>query len=244
MARPGRARLAALLLALSAGAALAGDRAVADFIGYSEDGRYFAFEEFGVQDGSGFAYSSIYIIDLPADEWVAGSPYEAMANDADWDRSLHEVRADVMTEAAAELEALQITEPAEILVMLGDGVPGEDGKAMAFANPSWGPPGSTGDGELRLSLETFPADSPQDCVGYIGEKGLGYALTYEANGQTVELHRDSGMLPNSRGCPVDYRLYAVLARFQGGSDRVAIISVYPFGFEGPDRRFLAVPLGD
>jgi hypothetical protein len=27
------------------------------------------------------------------------------------------------------------------------------------------------------------------------------------------------------------------------ADAVAIISVYPGGFEGPDRRFLAVPLG-
>ena len=47
-----------------AGPALAGDRAVIDFIGYSADSRYFAFEEFGIQDGSGFPYSSIYIIDL------------------------------------------------------------------------------------------------------------------------------------------------------------------------------------
>jgi hypothetical protein len=33
--------------------------------------------------------------------------------------------------------------------------------------------------------------------------------------------------------------------FQGTtlSNAVAIISVYPGGFEGPDRRFLAVPLG-
>jgi predicted secreted protein len=244
MARPGLARLAAMLFALCAGPALAGDRAVAGFIGYSGDGRYFAFEEFGVQDGSGFAYSRIYIVDLPADEWVAGSPYEATADDANWDRPLHEVRAEAMAKAAPKLEALQIVEPAEVLVMLGDGVRGEDGKAMAFANPSWGPPGSTEDAEFRLSLETFPADSPQDCLAYIGEKGLGYALTYEANGTTVELHRDNGMLPNSRGCPVDYRLYAVLERFQSGGDRVAIISVYPFGFEGPDRRFLAVPLGD
>jgi hypothetical protein len=25
---------------------------------------------------------------------------------------------------------------------------------------------------------------------------------------------------------------------------VAIVAVYPGGFEGPDRRFIAVPLGD
>ena len=35
--------------------ALAGDRALIDVIGYSQDTDYFAFEEFGIQDGSGFA---------------------------------------------------------------------------------------------------------------------------------------------------------------------------------------------
>ena len=52
---------------------LAGDRAQLDLIGYSADGSYFAFEEFGVQDGSGFAYSSIYVVDLVDDSWVVGT---------------------------------------------------------------------------------------------------------------------------------------------------------------------------
>jgi predicted secreted protein len=230
--------------ALSAAPAFAGDRAVADFIGYSEDGRYFAFEEYGVQDGSGFAYSNIYIVDLPADEWVDGSPFEAMADDTNPERTLYDVRIEARVAAGPQLIALQINQPAEILVLLGDGVPGADGKAMSFSIPNWGPPGSTEPDEFNLTLETFPAESPQDCISYMGEKGLGYALTYEAHGQTTELHRDGETLPNSRGCPMDYRLYAVLTRFESGEDRVAIISVYPFGFEGPDRRFIAVPLGD
>jgi predicted secreted protein len=50
------------------------------------------------------------------------------------------------------------------------------------------------------------------------------------------------MLPKSRGCPVDYRLYAVVAPFQQLAPRIAFVSLYRYGFEGPDRRFLAVPL--
>jgi predicted secreted protein len=52
------ARLAAKvfgLIALAATPALAGDRALIDYIGFSPDARYFAFEEFGIQDGSGCA---------------------------------------------------------------------------------------------------------------------------------------------------------------------------------------------
>jgi fructose-bisphosphate aldolase class II len=41
-----------------------GDRALIDLIGYSHDLRYLAFEEYGVSDGIGVAYSNIYIVDL------------------------------------------------------------------------------------------------------------------------------------------------------------------------------------
>src|SRR3569833_2885359 len=72
------ARLAvslAVAIALSASPALAGDRANLNILGYSEDGRYFAFEEYGVHDGAGGNYSSIYVIDLPADKWTYGLPF-------------------------------------------------------------------------------------------------------------------------------------------------------------------------
>lgn len=58
----------------------------------------------------------------------------------------------------------------------------------------------------------------------------------------MTIHRDE-VLPKSRGCVLDYRLYAVvipgLDAPQGTG--VAVVSTYPGGFEGPDRRFLAVP---
>ena len=77
---------ATALLAVSlavATPALAGDRALIDFIGFSADARYLAFEEFGVQDGSGFPYSNIYILDLPADKWAGGSPFLVSFKDED-----------------------------------------------------------------------------------------------------------------------------------------------------------------
>ena len=56
------------------------------------------------------------------------------------------------------------------------------------------------------------------------------------------------VLPGSRGCTLDYRLYAVIEPFRDyyADDftprRVAIVASYPFGFEGVDRRFLVVPI--
>ena len=75
-----RARLRRILLAglcLVAGPAAANDQALIDFLGYSGDFRYFAYEEYGVQDGSGSAYSSIHVLDLWADAELAGAPFDA-----------------------------------------------------------------------------------------------------------------------------------------------------------------------
>ena len=64
---------AAALLA-SCGCALAADGAEFNAIGYSPDSRYFAFEQYGVQDGSGFPYWQVFVVDLKTNEWVKGAP--------------------------------------------------------------------------------------------------------------------------------------------------------------------------
>ena len=71
--------IAQLVLSVSlAAAADASDRAI---IGFSLDGGHFAFEEYGVQDGSGFPYADVYIINLETDEWVKGSPIRVVVRD-------------------------------------------------------------------------------------------------------------------------------------------------------------------
>lgn len=225
--------------ALLAAPALAGDRALIDFIGYSDDGRYFAFEEYGIQDGSGFPYSNIYVVDLPADKWVPGTPIRVRLEDEEAGRA--EARAAARDQADPKLDQLKISEPAHLIALNGDGEPG-DGLTLAFGAVGYMP------GELQtehtLSLEIFDASSPEDCVAYLGEEPKGYALLLKGEGENRELHRDAGMLPRSRGCPTTYRIYGVVARPDTGAldDGVAIVAVYPFGFEGPDRRFIAVPL--
>lgn len=240
------ARLAASLLWLMMLAlpALAGDRALIDFIGYSDDGKYFAFEEYGVQDGSGFAYSSVYVVDLVADKWMYGSPFHAQADDAHGDRPLAEVRAEAMGKARDKLDEAKIERPVQILTLLGDAVPDMDGKTMTWRHPMCCGPGQTEDADFALRLETFAAKSADDCQdSYAEGMGVvGYALTLEADGKSQGLHRDGEVLPASRGCTLDYRMYAVVAPFEDAFHRVAIVSSYPFGFEGPDRRFLAVPI--
>lgn len=239
------ARLAAeiavgLLLVVSP--TLAGDRAVFNVLGYSPDGKYFAFEQFGIQDGSGFAYSEIQVIDLVADKWTYGSPFLARAGETNPDEPLADVRAETHKKAEDKLRQYKIGEPAETLALIGDGVSGADGRTLSFSAPACCGPGQSQDDGQMMSLATFPVDADSDCISLLGHKPLGYALTLGKGSRTVELHRDNGTLPRSRGCATDYRIYGVIQPFQIKGPRLAIVSVYPLGFEGPDRRFLIVPI--
>jgi predicted secreted protein len=235
---------ASIGLALLAAPALAGDRALFDPIGYSADGRYFAFEEFGIQDGSGFSYSNIYVIDIPADAWPSGTPVRLrLEEDA---APLIAAREQNREAAAPVLSGLEIAVPAQIVALIGDGEFDPEAASLSFGLPGYGP------GEVRedlsLGLEIF--DMPgarigtEPCETYLDAPAKGYALTLAGDGEFRELHRDTGRLPASRGCATGYRLYGVVLPMnaQDIESGLAIISVYPHGFEGPDRRFIAVPL--
>lgn len=235
-------RGASLLLALVLGAtpALAGDRALIDFIGYSPQGEYFAFEEFGIQDGSGFPYSTIYVLDLAADTWVKGTPVSVrLEEDA---ATLGDARAQSAQEAEALLARLSISEPAELLVANGDGPVEPNFRRLRFGAPGYGQGEPLSDQVLRL--DTFESTSPLPCADWFSRPPQGMALSMEEDVGERLIHRDK-RVPASRGCPVEYRLYGVVQpgwRPDIGS-AVAIISVYSSGFEGADRRFVAVPIG-
>jgi predicted secreted protein len=214
--------------------------ALIDFIGFSRDLRYFAFEEYGVEDGSGSSYSSIYVIDLAQDRWVAGTPFRDKAFEDS--EALAATREKVRQAARATLAELGIDLPAQVAALFGDGLIHEPASRLRFGFPAHHAPGAT-EGEYTLELETFDLPPTQECTEQIESPPRGFALSLTAGASSREIHRDAE-LPKSRGCPTAYRLYAVLLPYCCGDvpTGVAIVSSYPRGFEGPDRRFLAVPL--
>ena len=240
------ARLAASLLALSALVlpAMAADRALINMLGYSDDGSAFAFEQFGIQDGSGFPFSQIFIVDLVNDKWI-GSPVEVTIDDEG--AALQEARAQAMDEARARLEELKIGVPVEILAMIGEGEYANDtGMRVHWSTPACCGAGVTQADAQSLILETRGITSTEDYCKDMSP--VGFNLYYQDQMGVRELHKDGDVLPASRGCTLDYRIHAVVEPFSEyyGSAftarRVAIIATYPFGFEGVDRRFLAVPI--
>jgi predicted secreted protein len=240
--RAASARLAASFFCILGlvGVAQAGDRAAFNSLGYGAETRTFAYEEYGVRDGSGLAYSTITIVDLEQDRWVEGSPYRVAAPEDGPETPLAKVRQQALAKAQPKLTELKIGEPAEILALLGDGVPDADGKTMLFAPPVCCGPGDVADERTTLRLQAFPAKSREDyCTG---EHPMAFNLELSDGTTTTEIHRDAEAVPQSRGCPLDYRLYAVLQPLGASGGRLAVISLYQLGFEGPDRRFLVVPV--
>ncbi|MDB5537352.1 MAG: hypothetical protein JWQ65_2227 [Devosia sp.] len=242
------ARLAASLLALLVlvAPAWAGDRAGIGFIGYSEDARYFAFEEFGIQDGSGFAYANIYVLDLQADQWVKDTPVWARLEDEN--STLAAARAKALDQARPTLDGLGIGEPVDVIALNGDGAVGTDDKALRFGQPGYSMAPAEASYELTLSGVAATL-SMASCVGETEAGETGFALNLTVGGKTHEVYRDKSV-PESRGCPLGYRLYGVITPFDDlaafapelGPGALAIVSVYSLGFEGADRRFIAVPL--
>jgi hypothetical protein len=150
--------LAAMALLLGAAPAFAGARGQADFIGYSDDGRYFAFEQYGILDGSGGTYSDIFVTDLVKDKWMDGVPFSARTNGEDPAQNLGDTRASARGAAAPLLKKLGIENPVSIAALRGDGELGGDDKAMRFGHPFYS--GIEDDFTMKLEVSDAPASPP------------------------------------------------------------------------------------
>ncbi len=245
--RAGLARLAASLL-LILGLALptaAADRALINMLGYSADGSVFAFEQFGIQDGSGFPYSQIFLVDLVKDQWIGGTPFAVTIDNEE--ASLADARTQAVDKAKVALEKYRIEVPVEIVALIGEGEYSTDtGMRLHWSTPACCGAGMTQPDAQSLILETRGATSTEDYCKDMSP--VGYNLYYQDKSGMRALHMDSDVLPASRGCTLDYRIHSVVQPYGEyyGIDltprRVAIIAYYPFGFEGVDRRFLVVPI--
>ena len=224
--------------------ALAADGAKFRAIGFSADARFFAFEQYGVQDGSGFAYADIFVLDIAKDDWVKGTPVRALVEDEAV--IVGPVRAKAKKLAGAALAKAGIAVDAEILASnpFSEIVP--DRKQLTFHDHYNNSMGIFGDAEnqgswlLQASAVALPL--PPDCETDMGVSGYRLDLTNKKSGLKTELHVDKS-IPKSRFCPVGYDLEAIVQPVGGAEtgQLVAIVGVYSRGFEGADRRFIAVP---
>lgn len=235
-----------LLLVLGSTRALAADGAAFNPIGYSPDSRYFAFEQYGVQDGSGFPYWDVFVIDLRANEWVKGSPYRALLESET--AKVSAARDQARAAAAPALRDLAISEPAELIAAnpATEAVPERERIVFDRWYESMGARADhTGQLGVRfeLSVEKLPLPRPAKCPKGDGDSfGVRVSLKDMQTNSSRVIFADTS-IPDSRNCPLGYDVAAIVA--QSGmpvTDRmVALIGVYAPGFEGANHRFIAVP---
>lgn len=226
-------RALAAVLALFPTAAFAGDYAERTVIGFSADAAYFAFVEHGVQDGSGFPYANAYVIDIASDMWLPGSPARVRIDDeratvtAALGRAIDGIRPLLEHYAIAARPVVLTARP---LTELTD--PHHVGFLLTMPVPP-----SLDDAHLLILAESeMPAANCPD----MGEPYVGFTLDLLLPDKQVRrLSHDVGSVPRSRGCPIGYHIAEVLTDPER-TVLVVLIDVMSVGFEGPDRRFMAV----
>lgn len=203
-----------------------------------------------MQDGSGFPYSDIYVIDLNANSWVAGTPVRAMTEDET--ATLGATRMKALTEVAGVLSAHKVSEPALTLASMPATEVQEDRSTVTF-DPNYlhmggSVPVPTADlwGQ-RYTLKvkaTEATPKPEHCKDS-EERVMALKITLNnLNSGTERTVYEDTEIPKSRGCPTGYDIDKVFAPASDGQDMrfVALIGVYRFGFEGQDRRMIAIPI--
>lgn len=210
-------------------------------LGFTPNGDTFAFEEFGVQDGSGFPFSNIYVIDTTTDSWVPGSPFRVLVEDETV--PLSQARHQARQAAAPLLGKIALEDRALVLASSPLGEFEADPVSLTFGVPLPSNALAEPMAKYRARLEIFHADTPGvDCAGMIGEPANGFRLLIENldTGTVATLHEDQ-TIPSSRGCPITYRLSeVVVADSWPVETAVVLVSVIGLGFEGAGRRFLGV----
>lgn len=234
-----RAALTVLVVGFSPVAARAGDVAKLDILGFSKDGKVFAFEEYGVQDGSGFPYANRYYIDTATDAFLPKTPVRVRLDDEK--ASLTDARE----KAGRDAQGLTGLADTELRANAGDTVAANPitelsaDKFKTTFNPR--PVFPPMDEPLTVQLQEIDVPRPDKCPEPEMYKGFRLTIQQGASADVRTLHEDKS-IPSSRNCPQGYSIGAVQTFYlPDGKPALAIlIAVRSIGFEGPDYRWLAV----
>jgi predicted secreted protein len=217
-----------LLLALGSPAAKAGDADELKALGFSPDGRYFAFEQWGVTEAG--SYSITALMEVAAGRLVKGS--RTTYSDEERKKLTKFRKA-----TAKQIKKFKISSKDLMTVSVRgfDVEPFQQATVKRFALPSkWFGP------ESWLVLREFKLVT-QRCKSTQAAP-IGYGLALERkDAPTVQLSHDVS-ITDSRGCPTHYRIAEVHARQlkDGGAALAVMVQDLTPGSGGANRGFTAV----
>ena len=229
--------VAVFLIASSSTSARSDDEGSEPFLGFSEDGRYLAWEDSGVQDGSDDPYSHIYILDVERNRYAA-PPVSTILSDLDQagkrGRSQTGARQINLRKAKALLNKFGIEKRFQ----------GERQKILHYRRvPARNPNHehmvqTTEQFKWRNTDWTLVLKEVADKMGR--DEGWGllrmFDLRLRGEGKEQVLQKDT-QLPSSRGSVYEYDLGSV---WTYKSSLVVLVSYVAPGFEVQDTRLLFV----
>ncbi|MDF1607477.1 DUF2259 domain-containing protein [Hoeflea sp. YIM 152468] len=225
-------------LLLGPGAAHAGEFSEFRPLGFSADGKVFAFEEFGIQDGSGFAFANRFFIDTTRDAFLPGSTVRVVIEDES--AGIGAARAEAASKSASREAIHRFSDNPGVIAAFSPASSLDAAAHRLRYTPVSMVPQPFGAYTVRLREEPLPASSLCDVFGQTST-GFGLEMT-EINGQPAALllHQDKAV-PRSRGCPVGYRIGGAVTHLSGGVVTQAIlVLVRSHGFEGENGRWIAI----
>lgn len=193
--------------------ALALERPRLDVLGFSPDGRFFAYRQSGVEENSGTAFADLFVVDTKDDSWVRGTPVRVRAMPSKG--NLQHVRSLLDDQSARLMRRLGLNRASEGVTF----VP-KDRSSMSLDLP--------GGEKVQLTLSPHPGLAAPGCpVTAPIEKGslLGFTLSAQ-RGNTVTVLHDDRAIPRARGCSVAYRFASGFIKPRGSDTVIAALLAY------------------
>ncbi|MFB9980235.1 DUF2259 domain-containing protein [Mesorhizobium kowhaii] len=226
------------LLAQSATSiAHAGDVAELEILGFTKDGGVFAFEEYGVQDGSGFPYANRYYIDTNDDSFLKGTPIRVRIDDEN--ATLEAARLEARQKGEAIVKQAELTANKGITAGFNPVTELSADPHRMAVNPR--PIFSPVDQPLEFRLDEIGMNNTEGCESQGEINGFRLLRIEAQDGGTTKLLHEDKSIPKSRGCPNGYRIGAVQTfSMDSLSGYAVLITMRQYGFEGPNFRWIAV----
>lgn len=232
---------------LFATAAFAGDASTYRKLGFSADGRYFAFADTGIGDGSGFPYAKVSVVEVATNKLLRSKLVHLEPKEGEDEAT--------GTEEQALHQAIKQIRLGDFRIQRGK-ILGEDLLVRlptdasqvtdtVFATAYWAEGGASAfTPKYELKITTTPAKDESEeqwCTALTGNGPELLKLTLEGKaGDAAGFFRvlqDDKFLPKSRSCPTGYAVRQV-TRF--GESFVATLSYASPGFEGPNIDHMVV----
>lgn len=236
---------AILISAIIASAAFAGDYAHFHFIGFSKDGRYLSFEEYGINDDvdDASAYSSIYIVDVDKNRFAV-SPLKARGFSEQ--EAEDSVRRRNKRSAAKQLKRFGIVDGntgLQVAAHLINEYPSGDQNKPALGEAKLLPQqvaftkrGNPLYRDGYYEVKVKPVSVKQVCGGQEGD-WTSFEMTLKNEREITRILQKAGKVPPTRGCP---HHYGIQEAFIYHNKLAVFVGIFTRGWEGDNLRLMAV----